>query len=166
VELDGYCKYSLLFVRSIRITAKTRKTQDFFQKKTHFSPIHEIETNPKNRKIDASWHVNVIYWGWMKWGHFWKIEFFTKTAIPPTWRNFRISENFNLHETMYNSMDIENIRSHLWGAYVKPRQLAKCETLLLKNHFFQNFLKMKLSPKIGNLSPPDTELIYIMINNP
>jgi hypothetical protein len=36
---------------------------------------------------------------------------------------------------------------------------------LQKISFFQNFVKMKLSPKIGNLNTPDTEMLYIMINN-
>jgi hypothetical protein len=34
-----------------------------------------------------------------------------------------------------------------------------------KNSFFQNLVKMKLSPKIGKLTTPVTEMLYIMINN-
>jgi hypothetical protein len=33
-----------------------------------------------------------------------------------------------------------------------------------KNSFFQNFVKMKLSPKIGNSTSPDSEMLYIFMN--
>jgi hypothetical protein len=34
-----------------------------------------------------------------------------------------------------------------------------------KNSFFQNFVKMKLSPKIGNSTSPYLEMLYILFNN-
>jgi hypothetical protein len=39
------------------------------------------------------------------------------------------------------------------------------QNLFLNGSFIQNFVKMKLSPKIGNLTIPDTEMLLIMINN-
>jgi hypothetical protein len=34
-----------------------------------------------------------------------------------------------------------------------------------KNSFFQNFVKMKLTPNIGNSTPTGSEMLYILFNN-
>jgi hypothetical protein len=39
------------------------------------------------------------------------------------------------------------------------------QNLFLNDSFIQKFVKMKLSPKKGNLTLPDTEMLLIMINS-
>jgi hypothetical protein len=100
-----------------------------------------------------------------EFGTFLKNWVFHKNANASPWQNFRISKKFNLQENHVELDGYCNNNSYLWGAHVNPPLLAKREPFSKKNSFFQYFLEMKLSPKIGNLTPSQTEMLYFMFNN-
>jgi hypothetical protein len=47
VELDGYCKDTLVFARRMRKTAKTSKTSDLKKKKSIFQNLVKMKLSPK-----------------------------------------------------------------------------------------------------------------------
>jgi hypothetical protein len=46
----------------------------------------------------------------------------------------------------------------------KTDQTSQTREFVQENYFFQNFEKMKLSPKIGNLTHPESKMLYIGFN--
>jgi hypothetical protein len=164
-KLKGYCKLTPVFVSSICETCKTSTTRDFF-KKTHLTKFRENETISKNRKFYVSWHGNVIYfvydsllWGILNLGYFWTIEFFTKTPIPPPWRNFRISKKNQItrnHEKLHGYCKLTAVIDSSIGETSKS---STTRNVVPKKLIFQNFEKMKLFPKIRNSTPPDSDML-------
>jgi hypothetical protein len=61
VELDAYCKYTYVFMNSIRKTYQTSRSREFFEK-YHFSKISLNENIYKNGIFKDPWHGNVIYY--------------------------------------------------------------------------------------------------------
>jgi hypothetical protein len=105
-----------------------------------------------------------LWWGIMNLGHFWKIEFFTKTPIPPLtkFQNFEKIQITRNHEKLDGYCKLTPVFVSSIG---KTSKTSTNRDFFQKNSFFLNFVKMKISPKILNLTTPDTEMLYIMINN-
>jgi hypothetical protein len=96
-ELDAYCKYSLLFVRSIRKTVKTNKTRDFFQiiGKMNLSPkIGKMPPADSEMLYILCFTIYYIEAEWI-WENFEESSFSQKRQYPPPWRNFRIHLHSN-----------------------------------------------------------------------
>jgi hypothetical protein len=96
---------------------------------------------------------------------FFKIENFTKTSVPPPLTKF---QNFKKILISRNHEKLDGYRK-LTLVFVcsigKTSRTSATRNFFQKNSFLQNFVKMKLSPKIANLTTPDTEMLHIMINN-
>jgi hypothetical protein len=100
----------------------------------------------------------------MNLGNFCKIQIFTKTPITPLtkFQNFEKIKIIQNHENLDGYCKLTLVYVSSIGETTKT---STKRGFFQKNSFFQIFMKMKLSPKIGNLTTPNTETLYIMINN-
>jgi hypothetical protein len=107
---------------------------------------------------------NSLYWRIMNLGLFCKIKIFTKTPIRPL-RKFQNFENIQItrnHEKLDGYCKLTPVFVSSIGETSKT---STTRDFFQKYSFFQNFVKMKLSPKKGNCTSPDSDMKYILFNN-
>jgi hypothetical protein len=147
VELDGYCKYSLLFVKSIRKTPKTRKSQDSFQKISFrifswkWSYLLKLEIwrlLPRQCYILClTIHYIEVEWIW----DIFKSRVFLKKANTPPLTKF---QNFDKIHSVRNHVELDrNWKNTLVfvRSIGKTPKTRKTQDLFQENSFFQNFFK-------------------------
>jgi hypothetical protein len=100
-----------------------------------------------------------------EFGTFLKNRVFHKNANTPPLMKF---QNFEKNQINRN---IEKLDGYCKLTLVFVRSIGETtktsttRDIFQKNQFFQNFVKMKLSPKKGNSTSPESEMLYILFNH-
>jgi hypothetical protein len=101
----------------------------------------------------------------MNLGHFSKIEIFTKSPIPPPLTKFQNFEKIQITRTHEKLDGYCKLTLVFVSSIGETTKTSTTRDFFQKHSYFQNFVKMKLSPKIGNSTSPDSEKLYILFNN-
>jgi hypothetical protein len=98
-------------------------------------------------------------------GTFLQNQVFHKNANHPPLTKFQSFEKIQItrnHEKLDGYCKLTLVHVSSIGETYKTSTMRD---FFQKNSFFQNFMKMKLSPKIGNYSSPDSEMLNTLFNN-
>jgi hypothetical protein len=101
-----------------------------------------------------------------EFGTFLKNRVFHKNANTPSpltkFQSFKIIQITRNHEKLDIHCKLTLVFVSSIGGTSKT---STTRDIFQKNSFFQNFVKMKLSTKIGNSTSRDSEMLYILFNN-
>jgi hypothetical protein len=100
-----------------------------------------------------------------EFGTFLKNRVFHKNANTPPLTKF---QNFEKIQITRNHEKLDEYCKLTLAIVSSIGETSKTRTtrdFFQKKPFFQNFVKMILSPKIGNSTSPDPEMLYILFND-